>query len=103
MKRAIWGALLVIALGQVAYGADAPSVEQGKTLFESSTLGTSGKSCATCHPGGRKLEWAGTMDEAKLTNIINRCIAGPLKGKQLDPASPEMKSLILYLRSLAGM
>ena len=33
--------------------------------------------------------------------IINQCIKNPLKGKELDPASVEMKSLILYIKSMA--
>ena len=49
--------LLTLALAAgltVAYAADA---DNGKKLFESPTLGggTSGKSCLTCHAGGKGL------------------------------------------------
>jgi mono/diheme cytochrome c family protein len=103
MKKVVM-ALAAVALSAVPLlAADAPSVERGRELFESSKLGSSGKSCATCHPGGRKLEWAGTMEEGKLSATINKCIAGPLKGKPLAPDSDDLKSLVLYLRSLAEM
>ena len=81
-------------------GADAPSLERGKLLFNSEKLGTSGKSCATCHGDVNKLTSAAVYDEDKMVNIINKCIAGPLKGIKLDSRSAEMKSLVLYLKSL---
>ncbi len=102
--RTMW--VLAILLGFMAGTVRASEVstqERGRELFESEKLGTTGKSCATCHPGGKKLEWAATYEEEKLAGIVNKCIKGPLKGKQLDPASPEMKSLIAYIKSLAGM
>lgn len=100
--RALVTAALAVAVAcapAITSGAD---LETGRNLFESSALGTSGKSCATCHPGGRKLEWASTFEEDKLTRVVNNCIGSMLKGKALDPASEEMKSLVLYIRSLGG-
>jgi hypothetical protein len=85
-----------------ALGAELPSLERGQQLFVSEKLGTSGKSCASCHPGGKKLKGAENSSDEQLANTINRCIAGPLKGKQLDPESSDMKSLVLYLKSFAG-
>ncbi|HZV80854.1 MAG TPA: cytochrome C [Geobacteraceae bacterium] len=82
-------------------GADLPSLVRGQELFESEHLGTSGKSCATCHPGGKKLEGAGNYGDDELTTTVNTCIAGPLKGKILDPESTDMKSLVLYLKSFS--
>jgi cytochrome c len=81
---------------------EGPSLTRGKVLFESKTLGTNGKSCATCHPGGKDLEWAATYDEAKLAKLTNNCIVNALGGKELDPASADMKSMILYLKSFTG-
>ncbi len=81
-------------------GAEVPSIEMGKLLFSNDKLGTSGKSCATCHMDADKLKGAATYDEKDLADIINRCIAGPLKGIKLDSGSAEMKSLVLYLKSL---
>jgi len=85
----------------VAPAAESPSLEKGQQLFTSETLGTSGRSCATCHPDGQKLKGVGSSDDNELAETVNRCITGPLKGKRLDPASSDMKSLVLYLKSLA--
>lgn len=85
-----------------ALGAELPSLERGQQLFASEKLGTSGKSCAACHPGGMKLKGVEKSSDEQLADTVNNCIAGPLKGKELDPESPDMKSLLLYLRSFAG-
>ncbi len=85
-----------------AWGADLPSRERGQQLFTSEKLGTSGMSCATCHPGGKKLKGSETAGDEQLADTINACIAGPLKGKQLDPESVDMKSLVLYIKGFAG-
>jgi len=85
-------------------------VEKGKKLFEDPKLGTSGKSCASCHPGGHGLEGSATKKEFKimgktqksLEEAINFCIVNALKGKALDPKSKEMQALTAYLKSLAG-
>ena len=84
-----------------AWAAELPSLKKGQELFESAKLGTSGKSCASCHAGGRNIEVSATSSDEDLANTINGCIAGPLKGKQLDPESADMKSLVLYLKSFA--
>lgn len=83
------------------YGEEAPA-DQGKLLFESVKLGTNGKSCATCHPGGKKLEWAATFPDDKLAEMTNTCISNALKGKPLDADSAEIKSLIRYIKTFAG-
>lgn len=82
--------------------AELPSVEMGKQLFSSEKLGTSGKSCATCHQDVSKLKGVAASAEDELAETINQCIAGPLKGKKLAPDSAEMKALVLYLQSLAA-
>jgi cytochrome c peroxidase len=98
---------LVICGGMVwcscVVAAELPSLEMGKQLFNSEKLGTSGKSCATCHQDGSKLKGVATYGEDDLADIINNCIAGPLKGKKLDTGSNEMKSLVLYLKSLKSL
>jgi cytochrome c len=81
--------------------SEQPSVAMGKKLFNSSKLGTSGKSCATCHDDVRKLKGAAAEDADELAENINQCIAGPLRGKKLAPDSTEMKAMLLYLKSLA--
>ena len=100
LTRLVICAVLINVSG--AWGAELPSLERGQQLFASEKLGTSGKSCASCHLDGKKLKGASTSSDEELADTINRCIAGPLKGKQLDPASSDMKSLVLYLKSIAG-
>jgi hypothetical protein len=91
--------LLVVSLGvSGTFGVQGGSLELGRKLFNDTTLGTTGKSCNTCHADGKDLSKAGSMNE--LPGIINGCIAHNLKGKALDVNSVEMKSLILYIRSL---
>ena len=94
-------ALCMLAAASLAMAADGASPARGKELFTSKQLGTNGKSCNTCHPDGKGLEKAAAYDEGELATIINQCIKNPLKGKELASASTEMKSLILYVMSLA--
>lgn len=77
------------------------SVEHGKKLFNSPGLGgsTNGKSCNSCHPDGAKLEKAGANKQ--LSKAINRCVTDPLGGNKIDGRSGEMKSLKMYIKSLA--
>jgi hypothetical protein len=93
--------LSMIAVASVAMAGVGASADKGKELFTSKQLGTNGKSCNICHPDGNGLEKAAVYDEGELGAIINQCIKNPLKGKTLDPTSSEMKSLILYIKSLA--
>lgn len=92
--------ILIVAVGSGA--ADLPTLESGQKLFTSTQLGTSGTSCATCHPDGKNLEGAATAGDDELATTVNACITGPLKGHKLDPESSDMKSLVLYLKSIAG-
>lgn len=102
MKKQLVLAGCLISLAVAAQAADGPTLERGRELFESTKLGTNGKSCASCHPGGRKLEWAATFDDGKLAGITNKCIDKALKGKPLDPAGTDMQSLIMYMKTFAG-
>lgn len=92
--------LSMLVVASLAMAGDGASLSKGKELFTGKQLGTSGKSCSTCHPNGKGLEKAAAYDEGELGEIINQCIRKPLKGKALDPASVEMKSLIVYIRSV---
>ena len=92
---------MITLLASRALASD-PSIERGKELFNSKLLGTNERSCATCHQDGRGLEKAATYDEAVLKDIVNQCIKRSLDGKAIDPASSDMKSLILYIRSFAS-
>lgn len=91
--------LLVVSLcAAQAFAAQRGSVELGKKLFNDPSLGTTGKSCNTCHTDGKNLSKAGAMKD--LAGVINSCITQNLKGKALDVNSVEMKSMIMYIKSL---
>lgn len=77
------------------------SLELGKKLFTTPGLGgsTNGKTCNSCHQGGAKLEKAAANKE--LAKTINNCITGPMAGKKIDGRSVEMRSLKMYIESLA--
>ncbi len=97
------GLMLVMPalVASLALAGDMPSSERGKELFNSTKLGSNGKSCATCHRDGKKLERAANYDEGQLGELINQCIENPLKGKALGPATSDMKSLIIYIKTFA--
>jgi hypothetical protein len=67
-------------------GKEKATAADGKTLFSSSVMGQNGKTCSTCHPGGKGLESAAN----------NACVKGAL-GPSLKEDSLETKSLALYL------
>ncbi len=91
--------LLTVSLcASSAFAVQGGSVELGKKLFNDPSLGTTGKSCNTCHTDGKNLSKAGTMKD--LAGVVNSCITQNLKGKALDVNSVEMKSMILYIKSL---
>jgi len=90
-----------VVLVSLAMAAGQPSVERGRDLFNSAGLGTNGKSCASCHPGGKGLETAAASGQKKLEKVINQCIVKALKGKALAPGSPDLASLVAYLETLA--
>lgn len=102
MKSVKVTVLLIIALGLVASGAFAGDVEKGKALFSDPKLGMSGKSCSDCHAGGAKLEKAAGKDDTGLAETVNKCIEQGINGKALDVNSDDMKSLVAYIKSVAG-
>ncbi|OGR03302.1 MAG: hypothetical protein A2511_16885 [Deltaproteobacteria bacterium RIFOXYD12_FULL_50_9] len=75
-------------------------MELGQKLFNDKTLGgsTGDKSCNSCHANGKGLEKAG--NNPKLAEAINRCVVN-MGGKKIDGRTVEMKSLELYIKSLA--
>lgn len=89
-------------LASMAMAGEGPSKKLGKELFERPKLGSNGKSCADCHPDGKGLNKAASYDADELGNIINQCIKGPLEGNGLAPSENNMKSLIIYIKSLSG-
>ena len=101
MKKTALSLFITTMSASLALAAG-PSLERGGELFKSTTLGTNGKSCATCHAAGKKLAGAAGRDEGELAAIVNQCITTMLKGKPVDPQSSDMKSLIMYIKSLTG-
>ena len=101
--KTMWMVLvLVFAATSGGLATEQPSLKRGEELFNSTQLGTSGKSCASCHPDGKKLEEAAAYLDDELVVIINQCITKPLKGKPLAADSTDLKSLIMYLKTFAS-
>jgi cytochrome c len=90
--------LLPAAAPAVPAGA---TLARGKALFESKALGTNGKACVLCHAGGNRFKEVAETDDAALADYVNSCIKGMLAGKPLAPSSDDLRSLLLYVRSLA--
>jgi cytochrome c553 len=72
----------------------------GKFLFDNPTFagGTAGKSCSSCHPGGKGA--AKAADKKDIRKTINSCIVNALHGKAIDPQSSEMDDMVAYLKSV---
>lgn len=104
MKKTTYLLVVLVAVTMLASGlafaAHHMSAETGQKLFSDAKLGggTKGKSCDSCHPGGKGLEGAGA--KKNLEEMINTCIEGPVGGKKLDPKSAEMAALKAYIMSL---
>ena len=62
-------------------------------------IGTPENTCLMAPDGGAKLEKAGASKQ--LSKAINHCVTDPLGGKKIDGRSGEMKSLKMYIASLA--
>lgn len=103
MRRIIPLSLLAGVLAcPIASATEAPNVELGRTLFHATSLGTNGKSCASCHPDGKGLEEIEAYDPPTLREMINFCIRDALKGAMLAADSQELQAMERYLRSLHG-
>jgi mono/diheme cytochrome c family protein len=96
---AICWLLAVLVLPALAMSG--PSVERGRELFDSTRLGTNGKSCSGCHQGGSGLAGTAGYSDERLGGIINQCIKKPLNGTPLAADSSDLKSLVMYLRTFA--
>jgi len=80
----------------VAIGSSDP--DTGEKYFYDTSLGTNGKSCASCHADGKGLEEAGDYDMSALKEIINFCIRDALKGKMLPADDPKLAEIEKYIR-----
>lgn len=99
MKRQFSISVLLLTLAGPALAVEGPTVELGRVLFSSTTLGSNGKSCASCHTAGKGLEEITAYDDTELREIVNFCIRDALGGRMLSPDSQELDSLLLYLRA----
>ncbi len=99
----VWALVFVASLWScTACAGSQPSVKTGEKLFYETSLGTNGKSCASCHKTTEniKKDTAKYPGDPALKNVINGCITENLKGKPLPDGSARMNSLILYMRSV---
>ncbi len=98
--------MVVVAGGALLFGGQAiagkSSLEFGEKLFGDPSLGESvnAKNCNSCHADGKGLNEA--ANNKRLVKLMNRCITGQLEGKKIDGRSAEMRSLKMYIKSLAS-
>lgn len=97
LKLVVIALFVVLGAGAAFAAHQEVSVDKGKALFNDPKLGTSGKSCNSCHVDGKGMEKAAAMKD--LDAVVNSCITVNLKGEALDSNSDEMKSLVLYIQS----
>ncbi len=79
-------------------------VKRGARLWNDTRLGTSGTSCASCHPNGALLNSKPypkhvkmTMDIVTLDQMINFCMMNPMKAKPLAWNSQKLTALAAYI------
>lgn len=89
---------MLLTTGFYAQALEAPSLSLGQTLFESEELGTTGRSCATCHARGKGLETIGDFNDMELKVIINDCLREALGAETISPDSQEMDALVGYVK-----
>jgi len=88
--------LLLMWFSMSASAATDTSIS-GQLLFNSKELGKSGRSCATCHLGGKGLEKIGDFSDSELKDIINACIRDALHGTKFPDNAPELEALRIYI------
>ncbi len=98
MNKAMIIFSLFLLVGVHAHANEAPSLSLGKTLFESTELGSNAKSCQSCHPQGKGLDMIGDFSDEELKDIINACLRDALGGKIISTESQEMVALHAYVR-----
>lgn len=94
LSAGLLAAQLAGCSGGTLPGGDAA---QGKALFADPSLGTSGKSCNTCHTEMGRGEKS-LVGKKPFDHTIRDCIQGPLQG---DPGQEQaVADLIAYIESL---
>ncbi len=84
-------------------------LDRGERLWVDSTLGKSGSSCSTCHPGGALLNAKPYPKYIKMANdiltldqMINFCMINPMAGRPLKWNSQKMTGLAAYVANHSG-
>ena len=98
MNKLTITACLVLFIAIPALAIESPSLELGKTLFESADLGSKNRSCSSCHSEGKGLSLVGDFNDEELKDIINACIRDALGGDMISTESQEMQALLSYVR-----
>ena len=78
--RLIYVIICLILLPASAFA----DIAAGEALFQSTKIGTNGKSCNSCHDKGYGLENVKDYDSETLRGLINICIEDAPKRKTLD-------------------
>ena len=90
---------ILLLMASPLFALEGATVELGKQLFESTQLGSKGRSCQSCHSQGEGLDKIGDFNDEELKDIINACIRDALGGKLISADSQEMDSLLHYVRT----
>lgn len=98
--RLVFAVMLLVVCCAGAATAGEASVAQGEKLFNDPKFGnaSSGKSCNSCHAGGKGMEKAGKAGGK--AQVINDCIVGKMKGQKVNGRTAEMRSMKKYIESL---
>jgi len=94
--------ILMFGIG-IAHAGD---ISKGKSLFNSTKLGTNGKSCNSCHADGGSIDGTKSSysilgsEQSNIEDAANFCIEMALSGKALEKNSDKMKDLAAYLSTL---
>jgi len=90
---------LLLTTGGAVTATESPTMDLGKTLFESTALGSQGRSCSGCHAQGKGLDQVGDFNDEELKDIINACLRDAVKAEMISPESQEMDALLAYVRT----
>ena len=93
--------ILMFAMPGTSLAIEGPTLEYGKTLFESKDLGTKQRSCSSCHPEGKGLELTGDFNDSELKDIINACIRDAMGGTLFATDAQELDALLNYVRQFS--
>ncbi len=105
-KLILMSLMILGLLWSAASGAG--DAAKGKALFNDPKAFGGSIACSFCHPDGKGLEdaaeqkdWSTPAGKARtLEEAINFCIVNANKGKALDVKSPQMASIVAYIKSL---